>query len=217
MKKFTLLIACTMLCTTLFASCGTASQGGDDKETDDISANDTKVEAYVPGTTTETGYSSDYLALEFIPKGTMVMSTEDELYEAMGIGAEFVGIDKKTYDWETVGNAYEMMATDIITGSNVIVLAEKLALKNVTMDQYIEALRVQFKNVESMTVTFDSVNEVTFAGQTYTRIDATTVVNGMNIKQVMLLRKVEDRMFGITVTAMNEGDDDVLLSCFKAK
>ena len=216
MKKFALLIACAMLCTSLFASCGTKPLGGLNNPMDDTD-DDTKEAVYVPGTTSEDGYVSEYIGLEFVPQGTMVMATEDELYEAMGLGAELVGMDKKTYDWATVGNAYEMMATDITTGSNVIVMAEKLALKNITMDQYIEALEKQFESVDEMTVTFDSVKEVTFVGQTYTRIDVTTEVSGMSINQVMLLRKIEDRMIGITVTAVMEGDDELLLSCFKAK
>ncbi len=206
-----------MLCTSLITSCGTTIPKIDNNDgADDIAANDTKV-AYAPGTTSEAGYYSDYIGLEFVPQGTMVMATQDELNEAMGIGAEAVGLDKSKYDWETIGNAYEMMATDITTGSNVIVMAEKLALKNISMDQYIEALKTQFEAVDGMTVTFDSVNEITFAGQTYTRIDLSTAVSGITIKQVMLLRKIEDRMIGITVTAVTEGDDEVLLSCFKAK
>lgn len=216
MKKFALLIACAMLCTSLFASCGTKPLGGLNNPMDDTD-DDTKEAVYVPGTTSEDGYVSDYIGLEFVPQGSMVMATEDELYEAMGLGAEIVGMDKEKYDWATVGNAYEMMATDITTGSNVIVMAEKLALKNITMDQYIDALKKQFEGVDEMTVTFDSIEEVTFVGQTYTRIDLSTSVSGISIKQVMLLRKIEDRMIGITVTAVIEGDDEILLSCFKAK
>ena len=216
MKKFALLIACAMLCTTLITSCGTKPLGGLNNPADDTD-DDTKEAAYVLGTSSEDGYYSDYIGLEFVPQGSMVMSTEEELYEAMGLGAEFVGIDKEKYDWATVGNTYEMMATDITTGSNVIVMAEKLAFKNITMDQYIEALEKQFEGVDEMTVTFDSVTEVTFVGQTHTRIDLTTSVSGMSIKQVMLLRKIEDRMIAITITAMVDRDEEIFLSCFKAK
>ena len=216
MKKFALLIACAMLCTSLITSCGTNPLGDLNNPADDT-VDDKKTATYVLGTSSEDGYYSDYIGLEFVPQGSMVMSTEEELYEAMGLGAEFVGIDKEKYDWATVGNTYEMMATDITTGSNVIVMAEKLALKNITMDQYVEALKLQFAAVDAMKVTFDSVEEVTFAGQTYTRIDISNEVSGMTIKQVMLLRKIEDRMIAITITAMVDRDEEILLSCFKAK
>ena len=192
MKKLSLILVCIILC-TLFASCAGS--------------------AYTPGITTENGYESDWLGLEFIPTENMVMASANELEEMMGLTDE----EKKNFDWSQVNEAYEMMATDKDSGDVVVVMAEKLSDKSMTVEQFVENLKKEVSGFEEYGITYDENKKVTIAGKKYTRFGYEISLGELSISQVYFIRKISDRMVVIMITSSNEGAEEMFLSCFKAK
>lgn len=192
MKKLSLILACLIFC-TLAASCGAG--------------------AYTPGTTTENGYSSDWLGFEFIPTENMVMASADELEEMMNLTDE----EKENLDWSQIVEAYEMMATDEASGDAVVVMVEKLSDKNMTVEQFIEDLKGEIAELEEYGITYDENRKVTIAGEEYARFGYGISLGGLNIRQVNFVRKAGDRMVVIMIASSSEGAEEAFLSCFKAK
>ncbi len=199
MKRIALILACLIFC-TLAASCGSGS-------------------TYTPGITTENGYVSDWLGLEFVPAKGMAMASADELERMMGLTDE----DKENFDWSQVVEAYEMMATDEVSGDVVIVMAEKLFDKSMTVEQFAENLKREISGdgslgtADSFEVNFGEYSEVSIAGEKYTRFEYEMPMYWLTFRQVNFIRKVEDRMVVIMVVSSNEGAEEMFLSCFRAK
>lgn len=195
MKKLSLILVCITLC-TLFASCA-----GD---------------AYTPGVNTEDGYVSDYIGLEFVPTENMVMASADELEEMMSLTDE----EKENLDWSQVVEAYEMMATDEVSGDVVIVMAEKLPDKSMTVEQFVENLKGEISGAgseDSFEVNFSEYSEVNIAGKKYMRFEYEIPMYWITFRQVNFIRKLGDRMVVIMIASSNEGAEEMFLSCFKAK
>ena len=195
MKKLSLILVCITLC-TLFASCAGS--------------------AYTPGITTENGYESDWLGLEFIPTDNMVMASADELEEMMDLTDE----EKENLDWSQITEAYEMMATDKDSGDVVVVMAEKLSDKSMTVEQFVENLKGEISGAgseDSFEVNFSEYSEVNIAGKKYMRFEYEIPMYWITFRQVNFIRKLGDRMVVIMIASSNEGAEEMFLSCFKAK
>lgn len=205
MKKLTFILAALMLSLTLVTSCGVTNASS----------------GYVHGTLTENGFESDWLGFEFVPTENLVMASEAEIEELMDMSADLLYTDEKTgkeiIDWAKVTTAYEMMATDITTQSNVIVMAEKLSLSNTTIEQYVEALKSQMGTQLDVSATYGELSEATVAGEKYTRFDYTISAYGIEVDQSMFLRKLDDRMVAICITATGEAEVEAFVACFKGK
>ncbi len=193
MKKLSLILSLVIFCTAILASCGTS--------------------AYTPGTLTETGYSSDWLGLEFVPAENMVMASAAELEEMMNLTGE----EKQNLDWSQVIEAYEMMASDPVNGDSVVVMAEKLYDKSTTVGDFIENLKEEISALSELGITYGEGGTVTIGGEKYTRFEYGISFGGMTISQTSFLRKLDDRMVVITITSSSEDAQEMFLSCFKAK
>lgn len=203
MKKIALLLACLMLGMTLLASCGSTSSGA---------------AVYAPGATSESGFSSDWLGLTFTPTSGMAMLSQDEIFAMMDLGADAMGMDQSKVEWAKMVTVYEMMATEVVTGSNVIVMTEKLSVKSITVEQYVDALKTQYNNqLGESAMAYDELGEATVAGEKYTRFVYEMTVNGVTVGQTMLLRKIDDRMVAICITATTADAEQAFINCFSAK
>lgn len=199
-KKLTvfLLAALLLLCT----ACG---------EMEQKAASDT----YVPGQSTETGYCSEWIGLQWMPPGNMVMLSDEDLQEIMYSGLESTygeDADEVAAQLEK-STVYEMMCSSVFGMPNVIVLTEKPVIKSITAEQYISALS---ESLNSMGYTEVGTGEQELAGEQYTTVIFELSAGGVDMKQMYLARKKDGRMIGITITYMTDEDRDALLECFTA-
>ena len=172
---------------------------------------------YKKGTLTETGFESEYLNLRFSLPETSVMATEADINTMMGLGAEFSGLNQQMIEYANLTTVYEMMATDVVTGSNVIVLVEKLSMSNLTVDQYFSALKTQLQGLGTIAYEVsDDIVTVEVAGQSYQQLTASTSSYGMTMEQTYIIRKVDDRMVGFIFTNTTDTSDaiDTLMAGF---
>ncbi len=208
MKKLALVLACLTVVMCAFASCGEPAAPAGTGE-------------YAPGVCEDDKYSSDWLAIEFIPTSNLYLSTSDEISALLELSADMFYVDEETgeeyLDWALVTTAYEMMATDTATGDSVIVMTEKLADGDIGVDEYVEALKAQIDTQTEISAAYADMTKVKLAGGEYTRFAYVLNYEGVDVAQAMYLRKIGDRMVSICVTAENEDAEADIMACFKAK
>ena len=97
-----------------------------------------------------------------------------------------------------------MMVVDTKTRTNINVGYENLKKtmsSNITMEQYVDALKDQLANVTGMTVSFrDGLETVKLGNTEFTKCICDTTLNGVNMTQVYYLRKSDGYMAYIIAT-----------------
>lgn len=175
---------------------------------------------YTPGERTDTEYSSEWAGLRYALSDNMVMATEEELNEMMDLGAEALldgDSGSKLVDYAKLTTVYEMMAVDLTDQSNIIICAEKLALSGVTEKQYLEAVQTQMEDVYSgYTVTYGDITERELCGMTFSEMSYLVDYGGASLYQTYLVRKLDNRMYGIVLSYSEETRLEALLEGFSA-
>lgn len=174
---------------------------------------------YVPGERTDTSYTNTVLGLQFTLPTDMVMASDDEINQMMQASVDMMYEDPETgemvIDYTQLTTVYEMVAVNISDGSNIIVMSEKLPLSGMTEEQYITAMEQQMAQT-TMTIDFGEPGTTTVGGIDFTSLDYTVEANGTQTMQSMLLKKVGDRMYALTLSYYAPESRDTLLSCFSA-
>ena len=97
-----------------------------------------------------------------------------------------------------------MMVVDTITRSSINVGYENLFSSlstNITVEQYAEALKLQFSAIEGMTVVFpDTYDTVKLGDAEFTRIVCTVTVGDVSMSQAYYLQKKDVYMCFVIVT-----------------
>lgn len=148
---------------------------------------------YAAGTLTDTGYSSEYLGLQWtIPEGSdLIMTTQEELntlIETSGTGEM------------EIEHSYEMMASTAAGNPNMLVMTEKLPLANMSIEQYVQAAMPNITAINESTWD-ETTQAATIAGIGF--IKAPTVLNHedeLTINQDYYFAKVHDRVLSLILT-----------------
>lgn len=202
MKKLALILSSLILAAGVAVSCG--------------SANDGAAAEYTRGVLTESTYASEWAGIAFTADDGMEFLTDEEIASLMGIGADIMYGENadQALDWAEMTVTYEMMATNPADSSNVIVMTEKIP-ESYTVDMYIDAMKQQLAGTE-VTLAEESVEEITFLGQTYTDFSHTMQLPDLEVRQSMYLRKIGDRMLAICFSYGDASQLDALSACFSA-
>ena len=149
-------------------------------------------------------YKNEYLGFEFTKPTSWVYSTDEEIAEMVDLGAEMIAGDKFEQALKNNPTVYDMMVVDSITRTNLNIGYENLSKtlsSNITIEQYIEALKSQLADVSAMKVTFPDTYETANLGQTeFTKVVCSISVQGVSMKQVYYLRKTDGYMCFVIVT-----------------
>lgn len=147
----------------------------------------------------------------------MVMASDDEINQMMQVTTDMLYEDPDTgemiLDYSQLNTVYEMMAIDVTNGSNVIVMSEKLPLAAMTVDQYIAAMEQQLSRT-TMSIDFGDPEPYTLGSTEFTCLSYSVEANGARMNQLMLLKKVDDRMYAITISYPDTVELAPLLACF---
>lgn len=123
MKKWLALLLAAMMALALVA-CGDTPANNDNDNKD----NDTKTEEFARGSWDGNVYTNDSLNLTVtVPDGWKI-ATDEELAAIMGITIDSLTEQGVSEEFLKAQNTYEMMAQDPNYGTNVIVMAENLAV-----------------------------------------------------------------------------------------
>ncbi|MBQ8275716.1 MAG: hypothetical protein IJZ02_03730 [Clostridia bacterium] len=194
MKKITALILAILMAVSLLACNNDTSV---DKGTDGAQQEAKLTRGTIAGNV----YTTDYLGFSFEKPETWVYATDEEIAAALNLGVETFLDDNFKEALEKSGSIYDMMVTDTLTGANVIVGYERLAFSNITEDQYFEAVKQQFQNIDGYTVDFpEEFETVTLGKNEFSKAVCVTTVYGSTITQVYYVRKVDQYMAFVITT-----------------
>ena len=148
-------------------------------------------------------YLNETLFFKFNKPDSWVYSTDEEIAAAINVGIDALSKDfKGTVDANLT--TYDMMAVDSVTRANLSVgyeNLEKSMASNITVEQYINAMKEQSKQLTGITIFFPDNYDAAKLGKDYfTKLVCTTVMRGVEITQVYYLRKVDKYMATIIVT-----------------
>lgn len=153
-------------------------------------------------------YSNEFLGFKFTKPQSWVYSTDEEIAAAVNMGTEmFLGENFKEA-LDKSGSMYDMMVIDTLTRSNINVGYENLTKtfsSNITVEQYIEALKQQLSSVSGMKVSFPNKYDTVKLGETeFTRVVCSTTSYGTSFTQVFYLNKVDNYM-GFVIATIQKG------------
>ena len=170
-KKLTLILL-LMFALLLFAACG---------------GEESSYPPYERGTVTEDGFESAWIGLKWTCPEAMIMVTEDELDEIMesSVDIAFGEDGEELLDYAKLTSVYEMMATTVSGTPNVIVMTEKIALKNMTETQYLEAVG-EGLNYSTGEYIGGEIESATVAGMEFTVQAYSVSMQGVEISQNIL-------------------------------
>lgn len=205
----------------------TETETGDtETETEDTEAEteDTAAAAegeYVKGTSTETGFESEWLGLRYTAPEGMVMSTEEELNEVMGMGQEMLSEDfsELQLEYAKMASVYEMMSKNEAGTTNIIVTVEKLPSSNFSVEDYAEAIKTNLKAVTTVVYTIaDDLETVSVGGSDFTKITAQADYSGVNMHQDYYVRVIGDRAVSMALTYVDEtaSEAEAIINAFEA-
>ena len=213
-----LILSMVFTCVILVGCGGTGNHSGDSASSD--GQKQTEKKEYVPGERTETEYSSEWIGLRYTLNSDMVMATDEELNDMMELGAEALSDkDGKNLlaEYAKLTTVYEMMAVNVADQSNIIICAEKLTLSATTEEQYLAAVKKQMEDVYAdFTVTYADVTSRELGGMTFSELGYVVDYGGTPLYQTYLVKKMDNRMYGIVLSYSEESVLDTLLAGFSA-
>ncbi|MBR6725845.1 MAG: hypothetical protein IKL81_02520 [Clostridia bacterium] len=194
MKKITALILAILMAVSLLACNNDTSV---DKGTDGAQQEAKLTRGTIAGNV----YTTDYLGFSFEKPETWVYSTDEEIAATLNFSIETFLDNSFKEALEKSGTIYDMMVTDTLTSTNIIVGYESLPLSNITEDQYFEAMKQQLQNVTGYTVDFpDEYEKITLGKNEFTKAVCVTTVYDSTITQVYYVRKVDQCMAFVIAT-----------------
>ena len=153
------------------------------------------------GIRTEKSYINESIGIRIDLDENYVMATDEDLQTMMGLGAEVLEVDKKLLDIAKITTIYDMMAANPADGSSVMVMAEKVMLSSMTMDQYMSALLSQFKELGADAEIDEPIE---FCGHNWQTIFYEINTSGVNAMAVSYLDRIGDRVVMIQFSGTSE-------------
>ena len=216
MKNNFLLLLLLLLFLIIVAGCSSNEKSVENNNlTSDV--NEKEIE-YEKGLVENGVYTNSLLNIRFTPTENMVISTEEEMLANYENGAELIknGSESlKNIDFSSFDIINELAATDVTTGSNIQIIAEKVSLSNLTPKQYISATFAQYNNIEGFELTNQTeIEDYELCGVVYSKSTATINYSDIELNQTYLCTNSADRIVCIIITSMSESDTNTFLDCF---
>ncbi len=176
---------------------------------------------FVKGIVTENGWESEYLGLRYTAPEGMAMSTEEELNAMMGLGEEVISEDfsELQLEYAKMSSVYEMMSTDEMGITNVVVTAEKLLVNGMDAEAYADAVRQGLESVSQIDYTISEENEaVTIAGLDFIKVSSVADYSGVSMYQDYYIGIIGDRALSIAVTYVDQSAElaEQVVNAFEA-
>lgn len=152
-------------------------------------------------------YSNDYAGLTFTKPDSWVYSTDEEIADAMEVGADVIDAESFAETLGKMATVYDMMVIDMATGTNVSIMYENLTLTNgdaMTAEAYADVLKTQFDALSEMSYTVSATETVSLGGEDWTRMTASVDYSGITMTQAYYLRANGTVMMAVVVTVVGD-------------
>jgi len=200
-----------------------------DKHIRDIDAYIESMEDYVPGYYDENHFVSEHFGLEFVVNDQWIMYSEEELeplsenvrQSAISSGVASMKtedvsqelIDKwisAVYAETEMGACY--VVDDTIMGEVTIGVFSAYGADEATEDEFVEGMKTQLSSMASNVSSGDEI----IAGKSYKKLQASVVVDDMDMSNSIFVRIKDGMICMITCKAL-EGYEDAMLDSFLAQ
>lgn len=153
------------------------------------------------GSWSDNVYSNDFLGLKFkLPNGWKY-SSDEEIAEMMNLGAELLNDEQKAAaEVSKLNSAYYMVANDPNTGDNISIISEKPAME-VTTEFYINQLKTQLQNVNTINYEIGETSKETVAGKECDTLTVDASMSGVKMTQRYYIYKVDKYVICIISTS----------------
>lgn len=207
-KRLIVVLAVMSIAVSGLTACG----GAEKKET---VAETEAIPEYEKGTSTETGWESEWIGMKFTAGEGVVMQDESAMDDILEAGSQEMGNDPA--DFEGL-YTYEMMASEGTMGvPQVAMMVEQSTL---TPDEYIDQMLEQLEAVStSIEMTQDGdITDYELAGLTFRRLQLKASSQGVDMVQDYLICQRGDYLIEIISTALADQveEKDAMLACFTA-
>lgn len=159
------------------------------------------------GTINGNVYYSDYSGVTFTKPDEWVYSSDEQIAEMMNIAQELLDTNSFQDMALQLSSVYDMAVTDIVTGTNINISYENLALSNstdITEAEYADIVVEQINSLTTMNTEVVDQSTVTLSGNEYLRITCNSDYDGFIMTQVYYLRKIDSFMNSIIVTLVGD-------------
>lgn len=153
------------------------------------------------GSWSDNVYLNDFLGLKFkLPNGWKY-SSDEEIAEMMNLGAELLNDEQKAAaEVSKLNSAYYMVANDPNTGDNISIISEKPAME-VTTEFYINQLKTQLQNVNTINYEIGETSKETVAGKECDTLTVDASMSGVKMTQRYYIYKVDKYVICIISTS----------------
>ena len=161
-------------------------------------------------------YYSEFSGLSFVLPEGWVAASDEELAALLGIAEETM-TDEEAWILEVarMTSVYDMMAMNPLTGDNVIIMYENIALTmgglQISEADYLELLKNQLQTMQDTSYQFDDMYETDFSGITYTVLPA--YEENLMLSQYYAVCMQGDYIVAVIITAQF-GDVDAIMDYF---
>lgn len=210
MKTFKTISKLFIVLFIIFILCGCES-----KVSEKLSAKNDKNISF--GTWNDNTYTNDFLEVSYTLPDGWTKQTDEEILKTMELGSELMNdkgeLTKKLADLTSV--TY-LIATDPLTGNNAILMSEKPLIGNVSLDKYVESLKNNLKELESIDYEIGKETKEVINDLKYSTLELTAKYNDVVINQKYFVRK-NGKYFISTIITSTTGTDNIsnIISNFK--
>lgn len=227
-------VAAILMC-SVFTGC---TGGNNNNKSNKSTTSTQQVPEFKAGVRTDKDYTSEWLGIKYTLKDGYVMMTDEQLEQAMKIGADNITANttaattatttgntaaNNTTTASTTGttavakneSAYEMAATKTETGESIMIIAEKMSI-SLNESQYEQAFKSQLKNT-TMNPTYKQTTTRNVAGIDFADVSYSFTQDNLTINQTVLLKSMGNRMVAITLTYKSEDVLNEMLAGFSKR
>ncbi len=173
------------------------------------------INEYYPGVYTETGYESEFVGYRFTTPENVVLLTQEEREEAMGMSFDQMDNQDPMAKYAEMATIMDMCA-QMETGTNVNMTLSMISGDDFTMDEFVTEIKKSLP-AQGLTAT-EGYETVTFAGKEAAKFGGSMSMQGVMIYQEYYLFLDSDFCGMTTFTWIegNEAEKQALVDAFAA-
>ena len=175
---------------------------------------------FTRGTISGNRYENEFLGLGFNGGDSWVFYNDEEIATLYGLTADFLEEDFGEY-LKTATIIYDMQVTDTAANNNVGINFEKLSAtgkaQTANMESFVSSLLPTVANsLESVGCTDVSFEPrtITIDGETFYGGKTRSLIQGVELHQVLICVKCGDYLSNITITSVGEDRTQSIIDCF---
>ena len=163
-------------------------------------------------------YFSAFSGIELEIGDTWSFSSDEEIADIVNIGTELIDASEFAKTVAENATVYDMMTVDAVTNSNIMIGYENLDITapgvDISVDYYMDNLTDMLTKQEQVKYTVLSRGVAKICGEEYVRLDMLADFSGIEMNQYYYIRKIDNIMVSVSITAVNGVDISDIESMF---